>query len=203
MDQKKIKAHFKKVDPVIHRIMETLDFGQWWDPPAGEAGRAKRDYFTALCEDIVGQQLSNKAAEAIWMRFEKLFPRKQITPDKLLKLSDEQIRNIGTSWAKVKYLKDLAEKVKTKAIHLEKLEQLADGKIVAELTKIKGIGPWTAEMFLIFTLKRPDVFSFGDLGLNKAFKNLYGKRRLAPVIRRWTPYKSFAALALWHSLDNV
>lgn len=195
-DYKKVKAHFKKVDPVIHRVMEPIDFGYWWDRP-------KKDYFVALCEDIVGQQLSNKAADSIWARFERLFPKKQVTPEKLLKLADEQIRHIGTSWAKVKYLKDLAGKIKVKAIHLESLEKLSDSEVVAELTKIKGVGPWTAEMFLIFTLKRPDVFSFGDLGLNKAFKNLYGKRRLAPVIRRWTPYKSFAALALWHSLDNV
>lgn len=196
LGQQKIKSYFKKVDPVIHKIMAPMDFGYWWDRP-------KRDYFVALCEDIIGQQLSNKAADAIWARFIKLFSKKQVTPDKLLRLADEQIRNIGTSWAKVKYLKDLAGKVKAKIIHLEKLEQLADNKVVVELTKVKGIGPWTAEMFLIFTLKRPDVFSFGDLGLNKAFGNLYGQRRLEPVTRRWSPYRSFGCLALWHSLDNV
>lgn len=196
VDQKKIKRHFKKVDPVIHKVMEPIDFGQWWDRP-------KRDYFVALCEDIVGQQLSGKAADSIWARFEKLFSKKQVTPDKLLKLTDEQIRNIGTSWAKVKYLKDLAGKVKAKAIHLESLEKLADSEVVVELTKIKGIGPWTAEMFLIFTLKREDIFSFGDLGLNKAFKKLYGRQRIETVIRRWSPYRSFGSLTLWYSLDNV
>lgn len=196
LDQKKIKAHFKKVDPVIHKVMEPIDFGYWWDRP-------KRDYFTALCEDIVGQQLSAKAADSIFARFTGLFPKKQITPGRLLKLKDQQIRDIGTSWAKAKYLKDLAGQVKAKTIHLEKLEQLTDSEVVAELTKIKGIGPWTAEMFLIFTLKREDVFSRGDLGLNKAFKKLYGQRRLETVIRPWSPYKSFGSLALWHSLDNV
>lgn len=196
VDQKKIKRHFKKVDPVIHKVMEPIDFGQWWDRP-------KRDYFVALCEDIVGQQLSGKAADSIWARFEKLFSKKQVTPDKLLKLTDEQIRNIGTSWAKVKYLKDLAGKVKAKAIHLESLEKLADSEVVVELTKIKGIGPWTAEMFLIFTLKREDIFSFGDLGLNKAIKKLYGKRKPESIIKRWSPYRSFGSLTLWYSLDNV
>ena len=97
----------------------------------------------------------------------------------------------------------MAGKVKAKTIHLDKLEQLADSEVVAELTKIKGIGPWTAEMFLIFTLKREDIFSYGDLGLNKAFKKLYGKKRIYAVVKPWSPYKSFGALALWHSLDNV
>lgn len=203
LDQQKIKKHFKKADPVIYRVMEKMDLGQWWDPPAGEASRPKPDYFMALCEDIIGQQLSGKVADVIFARFQKLFPKKQITPARLLRLTDQQLRDIGTSWAKVKYLKDLAGKVKTKVIHLESLEKLADGEVVNELTKIKGIGPWTAEMFLIFTLKRFDVFSFGDLGLNKAIRNLYGKRKIEMVVKRWTPYKSFGALALWHSLDNV
>jgi len=196
VDQSKIKSHFKKVDPVIYRVMKTIDFGQWWDRP-------KRDYFMALCEDIIGQQLSGKAADSIFARFARLFPKTQITPERILKLADQQIRSIGTSWAKARYLKDLAGQVKNQTIDLETLDQLADEQVIIELTKIKGIGPWTAEMFLIFTLKREDVFSRGDLGLNKAFKKLYGQRRLETVIRPWSPYKSFGSLALWHSLDKV
>jgi DNA-3-methyladenine glycosylase II len=196
LDQPKIKNHFKKADPIIYAVIKTMDFDRWWNRP-------KADYFTALCEDIIGQQLSGKAADVIFARFEKLFPKKQITPERILKLADQQIRNIGTSWAKVKYLKNLAKQVKTGAFKLALLDQLADETIITELTKIKGIGRWTAEMFLIFTLKRPDVFSFGDLGLNKAFKKLYGNQDMAAAVKRWSPYKSFAALALWQSLDTV
>ena len=196
MDQKKIKNHFKKVDPIIYQVMKEMDLGQWWDRP-------KRDYFMALCEDIVGQQLSGKAADSIFARFVGLFPKKQITPERILKLTDQQIRDIGTSWAKVRSLKDLAFQVKTRKINLEKLDQLSNEAAMAELIKVKGVGPWTAEMFLIFTLKREDVFSLGDLGLNKAINKLYGKRKVEPIIKRWSPSKSFGCLALWHSLDNV
>jgi DNA-3-methyladenine glycosylase II len=201
LDQKKIKSHFKKNDPVIYEVMKPIDFTQWW-------GRPKRDYFAALCEDIIGQQLSAKAADSIFARFEKLFGKKQITPEKILKLSGEAIRGVGTSWAKVKSLKDLAQRVKQKQIHLDKLEQLNNEQALAELIQVKGVGPWTAEMFLIFTLKREDVFSFGDLGLNKAIIRLYGlkrpsRTRLEKIIKPWTPYRSFGALSLWYSLDNV
>ena len=196
MNQKKIKLHFKKADPIIYAVMETMDLGQWWDRP-------KADYFTALCEDIIGQQLSGKAADSIFARFGKLFSKKQITPEKILKLTDQQIRDVGTSWAKVRSLKDLALQVKTKKILLERLDRLSDAAALAELIKVKGIGPWTAEMFLIFTLKRENIFSFGDLGLNKAVGKLYGKKKTAAVVKNWTPYKSFGAMALWHSLDKV
>lgn len=196
LDQKKIKSHFKKADPVIYRVMEKMNLGQWWDRP-------KRDYFMALCEDIIGQQLSGKAADSIFARFEKLFLKKLITPDRLLKLTDQQIRDVGTSWAKVRSLQDLSLQVKTKKINLETLDQLNDEAAMAELIKVKGVGPWTAEMFLIFTLKRENVFSRGDLGLNKAFKKLYGSRAIETIIRRWSPYRSFGSLALWYSLNNV
>lgn len=196
LNQTKIKNHFKRIDPVIYRVMEKMNLEQWWD-------RVKPDYFTALCEDIIGQQLSSKAADSIFARFEKLFPKKLITPTKVLKLTDQQIRDVGTSWAKVRSLKDLAVQVITKKINLETLDQLSDDAAMAELTKIKGVGPWTAEMFLIFTLNRPDIFSFGDLGLNKAFKKLYTGQSIKTVISRWLPYRSFGSLALWHSLDNV
>ena len=88
-------------------------------------------------------------------------------------------------------------------IKLEQLDQLTDEEVIKTLTKVKGIGSWTAEMFLIFTLKRENVFSFGDLGLNKAVGKLYGKKKTAAVVKNWPPYKSFGAMALWHSLDNV
>lgn len=192
LDQKKVKAHFKKVDPTIYKVMLDLDFSKWW-------GR-KKAYFTALCEDIIGQQLSGKAADSIFAKFITLFPGSQLTPERLLKLTDQQIRDKGPSWAKVRSLKDLAERVVNKQLHLAKLDQLDDAEALAELIQVKGIGPWTAEMFLIFTLHRENVFSFGDLGLNKAIKKLYGQREIASIIKPWSPYQSFGCIALWHSL---
>src|SRR3989339_1583102 len=196
VDQKKVKSHFKKVDPVIHRVMEDIDLDEWFDRP-------KRDYFIALCREIIGQQLSGKVANVIFTRFEGLFPKRQITPERILTLTDQQIRDVGTSWAKVRSLKDLAKQVKNKNILLDQLDNLSDEATMKGLMKVKGVGPWTAEMFLIFTLKREDVFSLGDLGLNKAINKLYGKRKIGSIIKRWSPYKSFGCLALWHSLDNV
>jgi len=196
VDQKKVKSHFKKVDPIIYAVMEKMDLGEWFDRP-------KRDYFIALCREIIGQQLSGKVANVIFTRFEGLFPKRQITPERILTLTDQQIRDVGTSWAKVRSLKDLATQVKNKNILLDQLDNLSDEATMKGLMKVKGVGPWTAEMFLIFTLKREDVFSLGDLGLNKAINKLYGKRKIGSIIKRWSPYKSFGCLALWHSLDNV
>jgi DNA-3-methyladenine glycosylase II len=201
LDQKKIKRHFKRVDPVIYEVMKAVDFGKWWERP-------KREYFAALTEDIVNQQLSGKAADSIFTRFKNLFPKKVISPEHILKLNDQKIRDIGMSWGKVKYVKDLAAKVLDKTVQLDIIEKLPDEEVMRELVKVKGIGPWTAEMFLIFTLKREDVFSFGDLGLNKAIIKIYrlktpSRTRLEKIIKPWSPYKSFASLTLWNSLDNV
>ena len=172
--------------------MKDLDFSKWW-------GRDK-DYFTALCEDIIGQQLSGKVADSIFAKFTILFPKKLITPERLLKLTDQQIRDKGPSWAKVRSLKDLANRVVTKQLHLVKLDKLSDADALKELVQVKGIGPWTAEMFLIFTLHRENIFSLGDYGLNKAIKKLYGQREIASIIKPWSPYRSFGCLALWQSL---
>lgn len=193
INQAKIKAHFKRVDPVIYGVMKDIDLFKWFS-------EEKPDYFVKLCSDIIGQQLSGKVADAIFNRFLTLFPQNKITPRRVLKLTDQQIRDIGTSWAKVRYLKDLAQRVIDKTIYLDQLEQLNDQAVVTELTRVKGIGPWTAEMFLIFTLRREDVFSFGDLGLNKAIKKLYGRKRPEVVIKPWSPYRSFGCLALWQNL---
>ena len=124
-----------------------------------------------------------------------------------MKIPDQKIRDAGLSWAKVKYLKDLADKVKNKVIHLEKLDTLSNEEVITELTKVKGIGPWTAEMFLMFTLGREDVFSHGDLGLKNAIKKLYGfkkdptRKQVEKIIARWTPYKTYACRILWKSLE--
>lgn len=166
-----------------------------------------KDHFVNLCHEIIGQQLSVKAARAILGRFRQLFPKGKVEPKVLLKLEDQVIRDVGLSWAKVKYVKDLAERVVRNEIEIENLEKLSDEEVMEELIKVKGIGPWTVEMYLMFTLGRPDVFSVGDLGLRRAMKKLYGLEKpnndeLVAMAAKWSPYRTYACRVLWKSLDN-
>ena len=195
---KKIVDHFKKVDPILHSVIEKV----------GVLGpKISDDYFLELCEIIINQQLSDKAAATIFARFKKLFPQEKITPQILLKLSDEKIRSCGTSKAKVSFLKDLAKKVIVEELRLDKLDKLSDELVIDQLTTIKGIGPWTAEMFLMFTLGREDVFSHGDLGLRNAIKKLYKfrndptKKQIEKIVNKWKPYRTYACRILWKSLE--
>src|SRR4029079_2555535 len=134
---------------------------------------------------------------------------KSITPEFVLTLSHEMLRKTGMSHAKANYIADLAGKVVNKELHLTLLNDLPDEEVIEELTKIKGIGRWTAEMFLMFTLGREDVFSHGDLGLRNGFERVYGKRSswtrndIEKITARWSPYRSYGSLALWHAMDSV
>jgi DNA-3-methyladenine glycosylase II len=198
---KTIKSHFKKQDKVIYEVILEMDFSLLPDP------EKPSKFFAKLCRDIIAQQLSSKAAKAILDRFTDLFPNKKITPDKVLAISDQKLRKVGLSWAKVKYIKSLAQKTKDKEIIFERLTSLDDEAVIIELTKVKGIGRWTAEMFLMFTLAREDVFSHGDLGLRKAIKKLYGFKdkpnedEINKIVNKWTPYKTYGCLALWSLFD--
>lgn len=189
-----IRAHFQRTDPVIFEFIKTMELEILKIP------KSNSDYFVRLCGDILGQQLAGKAADAITGRFLKLFPKGVVTPDKVLAITPDMMRGVGMSWAKVKYITDLARQTKIKSVDLSNLHNMDDEEVIKELTKVKGVGPWTAEMFLIFTLGREDVFSNGDLGLRNAIKKLYGKRK--PPIEKWSPYKSYACLALWKSLEK-
>lgn len=200
-----IKSHFKKVDPVIHKAMEDLDFDEWFTPR--EKKKSKLGYFSALCREIIGQQLAGKAAQAIIGRFVNLFEGKRVTPEKVLAFEDRVLRETGMSWAKARYIKDLSQKTVRGEIELEKLYELPDKMVIDELIKVKGIGPWTAEMLLIFSLGREDVFSFGDLGLRRGFEYLYEikaptEAKIKKIVDVWTPYKTYGSIALWHSLDT-
>ena len=204
MKSNKILSHFRKADTVIFEIMKGVNFNEWIAPK-----KAKRDsiFFQALCREVIGQQLAGKAANAINKRFAKLFRKREITPDALLKLPNQTLRDTGMSWAKAGYVKNIADAYITKIVEFDKLYKMDDEEIVKQLTTIKGVGNWTAEMFLIFTLGREDVFSFGDLGLRKGFSKVYGvenpkKEEVEKVVSKWTPYKSYGSIALWHSLDN-
>lgn len=206
--------HFKSVDPLIYMVMKDIDFEKWFevDSPSdskksnSNESLLEKTYFEALCRSIVGQQLSGKAADAIYKKFKALL-KNNITPDKVLKISDQNYRDNGLSWAKIKYIKDLAQKIKGKELQLKKIHVLEDIKVVEELVKVKGIGPWTAEMFLMFTLKRQNIFSYGDLGLKNGLIKIYNLKNLSKpkidkIIKRWEPYKTFGSIALWHSLEK-
>lgn len=164
------------------------------------------DLFKEIATSIIGQQLSVKAADTITQRFVTLyeeFPR----AEEILNTDDEILRSTGVSRAKIKYIKGLSEAVLRKELDLEKIKKLPDEKFIDELTKIKGIGRWTAEMILIFALKRPDVFSMGDLGLRTAVSRLYLIERddivkIEKITLKWKPYRSLASRYLWKSLNN-
>ena len=167
-----------------------------------------RNYFVDLAANIVGQQLSGKAADAIWKRVTALIDG-DITANKILAIPDEALRQAGVSGNKVKYIKNLAGAAAYKTLDLENIQKYDDEEIIRQLIAIKGIGRWTAEMFLIFSLAREDVFSHGDGGLNGAIHRLYGngatalsKSAIAAITDKWKPYRSIASLYLWESLDN-
>ena len=199
---KKIGSHFQKSDQVIYKIMGKTKFNIL------RQSKRSTGYFKKLCREIIAQQLASKAAHAIIKRFNDSFKGENIVPDRVLVLSEQELRNVGMSWAKARYIRDLAQKVKDKEVRLNNLHNLDDKLVIEELVKVKGIGNWTAEMFLIFTLGREDVFSHGDLGLRKAIQKLYGfrkppsEKKINRIVNKWSPYRSYGCLMLWNSVDG-
>ncbi len=195
-----IRAHFQKVDPVLYSLLPSRIVRLTPSHP--------REYFVSMCRTIIGQQLSTTAADTIYARFRALFGRKHITPSAVLALPDETLRKVGMSYAKIRFMKDWAQRVNSGDIPLPALSAMDNDGVIAVLTKTKGIGKWTAEMFLMFTLGREDVFSFGDLGLKRAIQTAYKLRRepslrfMERLSRRWMPYRTYAALALWAFKDQ-
>jgi DNA-3-methyladenine glycosylase II len=193
-------AHLSAADPVMARLIN-------------ERGPLQlsytTDYFFTLLDAIASQQLSSKAAATIVNRIKALVPHLD-TPDpqSILDLPDETLRTAGLSWKKVSYVKDLARHVASGELDLEHISQMEDEEIIKELVAVKGIGRWTAEMFLIFSLARPDVMAVDDYGLQVAMQRLYNLATLPkPTAMReiaepWRPYRSYASLYLWRSLDN-
>lgn len=165
----------------------------------------KKDYFLDLVDAIASQQLSGKAAKTIFGRLKEKAGGKLI-PESILKLKDEEIRACGMSWAKVKYVKDLAERVKNNKLQIKKLDKLSDEEVEKELIAVKGIGPWTAEMFLMFSLGRQDVFPIDDLGIRNGIKRLLKRelksQKLAKFAERWKPYRTVASWYVWRNLEN-
>ena len=194
---RKAVTHLKKSDPVLRAIIERVG------PCRMEFGPAE---FSSLAEAIVYQQLNGKAAVTIFKRFAALVGE-PITPEGILKLSDEQLRSAGLSKQKSAYLKDLAAKTASGLLDFSRLPELPDEEVIKHLTQVKGIGVWTAHMFLLFSLRRPNVLPTGDYGVQMAVKKHYKKRKLPKpkdmekIARAWEPYRSIACWYMWRSLD--
>jgi DNA-3-methyladenine glycosylase II len=167
-----------------------------------------RDAYGALLRSIVGQQLSTKAARTIYGRMLELFDGHAPTPEQLLAVDPDRIRAAGLSRPKINYLRDLAQHVEDGELQLELLDELPDEEVIEQLTAVKGIGEWSAHMFLMFHLGRPDVLPVGDQGIRRAVQVQYRLRklpdpkRLEKIARPWRPYRTLACLYLWSSLDN-
>jgi len=164
------------------------------------------DYFVFLVGTIISQQVSSKVSLVIFNRF-KVLCEEQITPQKILNFTEEQMRGIGLSYQKIKYLKSLAECEEKQIINLHDLDHLENEQIISMLTQIKGIGIWSAQMFLMFSLGREDVFSVLDLGLRNALKIIYNQpdltqNEIEKISEKWKPYRSIVSHFLWHAWDN-
>jgi DNA-3-methyladenine glycosylase II len=189
--------HLSKADPILRAII-------------GRVGPCRIEYgppeFHSLAESIVYQQLNGKAASTIFERFAAL-AGDPVTPKGILKLTDAQMRSVGLSKQKSSYLRDMAERTVHGELNFGKLHALPDEEVIKHLTQVKGVGEWTAQMFLMFTLRRPNVLPTGDFGVQMAIKKHYRKRKLPKplqmekIAKAWEPYRSVACWYLWRSLD--
>jgi DNA-3-methyladenine glycosylase II len=167
------------------------------------------DAYGALLRAIVGQQLSTKAARTIYLRVVDLFGDTTPSPEQLLEASEEDLRGCGLSGRKTEYVRDLARHVLSGELELDRLGKLEDEQVIEEIVAVRGLGRWTAEMFLLFHLQRPDVLSGGDLGIRKAIQVEYELEemptptRVLEIGEPWRPYRSLASLYLWESLAAV
>lgn len=198
LDTSAAVRHLSRVDPVMRGLIKTVGV-------CALRPGARGDHFTTLLRAIVGQQLSARAAETIWQRFIALHPNgRKLVPEDVLRATEAELRAVGLSNAKAAYAKDLAAKIASGELKLKALARLEDDAVVNELVSVKGIGRWTAEMFLLFKLGRPDVWAVDDLGLRNAVKNLYGveptKAKMLEVAEPWRPWRSVASWYLWRSL---
>lgn len=197
MGMRKAINHLKKSDPVLAAIIEKVG------PCRMQFGEPT---FHSLAEAILYQQLNGKAAVTIFNRFTAQ-AGDPLTPAGILKLTDAQMRAVGLSKQKTGYLRDLSEKTKAGRLEFERLGELSEQEVIEHLTQVKGVGVWTAHMFLMFTLRRPDILPTGDYGVQAAIKKHYRKRKwpkpavMEKIAKPWAPYRSIACWYLWKSLD--
>jgi len=189
--------HLRKSDPVLAAIIDRVG------PFRMEFGEPT---FHSLAESILYQQLNGKAAATIFDRFTAL-AGDPLTPQGILKLTDAQMREVGLSRQKTSYLRDLAEKTQAGLLEFERMGEMTEADVITHLTQVKGVGVWTAHMFLMFTLRRPDILPTGDYGIQAAMKKHYKKRKwpkpdvMHKIAKPWAPYRSIACWYLWKSMD--
>ncbi len=196
------QEHLATNDPVIKPVI--VKYGDCRITP-------HTDYYAELLDSIISQQLSVKAAATIHGRVLDLFGGSVPTPEQLIPIDDQTIRDCGVSYAKISYIKDLAAHVLDSRLDLEHIATLPNEAVIAQLTSVKGIGEWSAHMFMIFSLGRLDILPVGDLGIRKGAMQLYGldkmpksaDLKLLSKKHHWAPYESVAAWYLWRSLDNT
>jgi DNA-3-methyladenine glycosylase II len=202
---KRVPARLRTADPVLAQLIAAVG-------PLGDArdGRPDReDHYGALVRSITGQQLSVLAARAIYGRLTARFDGRAPTPQEILADDPDELRAAaGLSRAKVSYLRSLAEHVISGELELARLDELPDEEVIAELVAVKGLGLWTAQMFLMFHLERPDVLPVGDLGIRRAIERAYGldglpdAATMEEIAEPWRPHRTLACRYLWRSLDN-
>jgi DNA-3-methyladenine glycosylase II len=201
MDKEKIGhalRHLRRVDPVMRAVIRRA--GPFRLKP-------RRDRFYSLVSSILSQQISGKAAASIRGRLEEYVAPERISAETLIRLRPHQLRRIGVSPQKSGYLLDLAERVRSGDLKLDRMARMTDDEVIEALIRVKGVGVWTAQMFLIFSLGRMDVFPHDDLGVRVAIRNLYGLEDLPDketshrIAAPWRPYASVASWYCWRSLE--
>lgn len=192
-------AHIREHDQKLRPILDSIGILKF--RPEGEP-------FDSLVESILSQQLAGAAASAIIGKVRALFPRGEVTAIRLSRIDPKKLRTAGVSPQKLGYLKDLSARVSNRRLNLGSLSSVPDQKIMEVLDEVKGIGPWTVHMFLIFTLGRPDVLPVDDYGIKMSMKRVYGlgelpkKAEMESIAARWAPFRTVASLYLWHAKDN-
>jgi DNA-3-methyladenine glycosylase II len=203
------KAELAAADPVMGALIERIGHIDRAERLRRRSEEQPADAYGALLRAIVGQQLSTKAARTIYLRVLDLFGGATPSPEQLLEAGEADLRGAGLSGRKVEYIRDLASHVISGELELERLDELGDEEAIAEIVAVRGLGQWTAEMFLMFHLERPDVLSGGDLGIRKAIQIEYGleemptPQQVLEVGEPWRPHRSLASLYLWESLAAV
>jgi DNA-3-methyladenine glycosylase II len=203
LEYEKARRLLMRRDPVLGAAIREIG-------ACGMADRQRKDHLSALAGAIVSQQLSTKAAATIFGRLVALFPEGRLTDAAAIAAFDDAtLRGVGLSGQKIGYMRDLSARIADGRLKLEELDQLTDEEVIEKLTSVKGFGRWTAEMFLMFRLHRPDVLPVGDLGIVKAVQRLYRLRkrpdpkRLLKIGEAWRPYRSVACWYLWQTLRNT
>ena len=195
----KAKKILSKRDPILKKIIQKLNKGYL---------TSKDDPFFSLCRTIVGQQISTKAADSIWLKFE-IKCRKKIIPSRVLKLSSTGLKSAGLSRQKITYLKNIAKNFKNKSFNIKDLKKMNNDSAIQYITKLKGLGVWSAQMFLMFNLNRQDIFPTKDIGLLRAISKNYetsyppSKRFLNKISKLHSGYRTVFTWYMWKSIDPV